>query len=65
MQRLLDGDQAAIKNRMREILSQPAFRYYAGTDKEGLREKVLAWMKEIARQGIGLLYLPKTVGGAG
>ncbi len=63
MQRLLDGDQAEIKNRMRQILSQPAFRYYAGTDKDGLREKVMAWMKEIARQGIGGLFLPKTVGG--
>ena len=63
MRRLLDGDQAEIKNRMRRILSQPAFRYYAGTDKEGLREKVMAWMKEIARQGIGGLFLPKSVGG--
>ena len=63
MQRLLDGDQAEIKNRVRQILSQPAFRYYAGTDTDGLREKVMAWTKEIARQGIGGLYLPKAVGG--
>ncbi len=63
MQRLLDGDQAEIKHRMRRILSQPAFRYYAGTDKDGLREKVMAWMKEIARQGIGGLFLPRSVGG--
>ena len=63
MQRLLDGDQAPIKNRMRQILSQPGFRYYAGTDTAGLREQVLVWMKEIARQGIGNLFLPKSVGG--
>ncbi len=63
MQRLLDGSQARIKNRVREIISQPGFRYYAGTDKEGLREKVMGWTREIARHGIGKLFLPKTVGG--
>lgn len=63
MQRLLDGDQREIKERMRLLLSQPAFRYYAGTDKEGYREKVLAWTKEVARQGIGGLAMPKGCGG--
>ena len=63
MQRLLDGEQAEIKNRVRQILSQPAFRYYAGTDKDGLRDKVMVWTKELARHGIGGLYLPKSVGG--
>ncbi len=63
MQRLLDGDQAEIKNRVRAILAQPGFRYYDGTDKEGLREKVLAWTRELARQDIGWLFLPRSVGG--
>ena len=60
---LLDGDQAAIKNRMRAILAQPSFRYYDGTDKEGLRDRVFDWTREIARQGIGFLFMPKSVGG--
>ena len=63
MRALLDGEQAAIKNRVRAMLSQPSFRYYDGTDKEGLRAKVFEWTREIARQGIGFLYLPKSVGG--
>ena len=63
MRRLLDGDQADVKERMRMLLSQPAFRYYAGTDKEGLRDKVFGWTKEIARQGLGGLAMPKSCGG--
>ncbi len=64
MRTLLDGEQAAVKNRVRTMLSQPSFRYYGGTDKEGLRTKVFEWTREIARQGIGFLYLPKSVGGS-
>ena len=64
MRRFVDGEQAAIKNRVRAILSQPSFRYYPGTDKEGLRTQVFEWAKEIARQGIGGMFMPKSVGGA-
>ena len=63
MQRLLDGDQAEIKHKIRAILSQPDFRYYDHTDTPGLRERVLAWTRELARQDIGWLFLPRTVGG--
>ena len=63
MQRLLDGDQVEIKNKVRAILSQPAFRYYPDTDTPGLREKVLAWTRELARQDVGWLFLPKSIGG--
>ncbi len=64
MRALFDGEQAAIKNRVRGILAQPSFRYYGGTDTPGLRAKVFEWTREIARQGIGFLYLPKSVGGS-
>ena len=63
MRRFLDGEQAAIKNKVRALLCRPEFRYYEGTDKEGLREKVFGWSKEIANQGIGGLFMPKSVGG--
>ena len=63
MQRLLDGDQVEIKDKIRAILSQPSFRYYPDTDTPGLREKVLAWTRELARQDIGWLFLPKSIGG--
>ena len=64
MQEFLDGEQADTKNRMRLLLSQPQFRYYAGTDTPGLRDKVFGWTKEIARQGIGALFMPAGAGGA-
>ncbi len=64
MRRLLDGDQAAVKNRVRALLSQPSFRYYPGTDKDGLRAQVFEWTKLIARQGFGGMFMPKSVGGA-
>ncbi|MBV9658945.1 MAG: acyl-CoA dehydrogenase family protein [Verrucomicrobia bacterium] len=63
MQKLLDGDQPEIKARMRLLLAQPAFRYYAGTDTPGLRDKVFGWAKELARQGIGALFMPRFAGG--
>ncbi len=63
MLHLLDGGQSAIKQKVRDILSQPTFRYYDGTDTAGLREKVLGWTRELAQQGIGWLFLPRAVGG--
>ena len=63
LRRFLDGDQAAIKNRVRALLSRPEFRYYEGTDTVGLRERVFGWAKEIAKEGIGGLFMPKSVGG--
>ena len=63
MRRLLDGDQAEIKNKVRAILAQPSFRYYPETDTAGLREKVLEWTRELARQDVGWLFLPKSIGG--
>ena len=65
MQAFLDGEQADVKNRMRLLLSQPQFRYYAGTDTPGLRDKVFGWTKEIARQGIGAFFMPPEAGGEG
>ena len=63
MRRFLDGEQAAIKNKVRALVSRPEFRYYEGTDKEGLRDKVFGWAKTIANEGIGGLFMPKSVGG--
>ena len=63
LRRFLDGDQAAIKNRVRALLCRPEFRYYEGTDTVGLRERVFGWAKEIANQGIGGLLMPRSVGG--
>ena len=64
MRRFVDGEQAAIKNRVRALLSQPSFRYYPGTDKDGLRAVVFDWAKEVALAGFGGMFMPKSVGGA-
>ena len=64
MRRFVDGEQAAIKNRVRALLSQPSFRYYPGTDKDGLRAQVFDWAKEVAHAGFGGMFMPKSVGGA-
>ncbi len=63
MQRLLDGDQAEMRNKVRDLLSRPEFAYYEGSDKEGQREQTLAWAKLIAKAGISGLFFPKSVGG--
>ncbi|MFQ5399989.1 MAG: acyl-CoA dehydrogenase [Anaerolineae bacterium] len=65
MTRLLDGEYAELRRRLRLLLSDPAFTYYPGTDKEEHREQVLAWAKILARQGIGALSYPEAYGGKG
>ncbi len=65
MGRLLDGRHADLRRRLRTLLSDPAFAYFPGGDKETCREQVLAWAKILARQGIGALSYPVEVGGGG
>lgn len=63
LQRLLDGDQAEIRDRVKQLITQPEFRYYDGTDIEGYRDQVLKWVKQIADAGIGRIGLPRSLGG--
>ena len=66
LQRLLDGDQAPIRRRVREILSRPSFRYLppdASIDRQ--REAASGWCQELADEGIGALLLPAEYGGRG
>ncbi len=65
MTRLLDGDHAAIRNRVRELLCQPEFRYEYGLDRAAYRERVLTWAKRLAAEGVGALSFPQAQGGAG
>ena len=66
LQRLLDGEQAPVRRRVREILSRPSFRYLppdAGIDAQ--RAAASAWCQELADEGIGaLLSRPNTAAGA-
>ena len=64
MQRLLDGDQAAVRARVRAILSRPSFRYLPLTASIAeQREQAFRWCGELADEGIGLLAVPKKHGG--
>ena len=65
MQRLLDGEQAVVRARVRAILSRPSFRYLdpAASIAEQ-REQAFRWCRELADDGVGLLAVPKADGGA-
>ena len=63
LQALLDGDQKAIRDRVKQIVTQPHFRYYTGTDTAEYREKVFQWCLELAREGIGKIGYPAAAGG--
>lgn len=64
MQALLDADQAEIKQRMRNLLSDPVFSYdRISPVKEEFRETVLEWCKLLADQGLGALAYPVEGGG--
>ncbi len=63
LQRLLDGDNAEIRNSIKKLITQPEFRYYNGTDVAEQRRQILAWTKRIADAGIGRIVMPHSVGG--
>ncbi len=63
MQALLDGEQKAVRDRVKQILTRPHFRYYAGTDTAEYREQVFQWCLELAREGIGKIGYPAAAGG--
>lgn len=63
MTHLLDGDQAAIRQRVRALLTEPTFAYVNLPDKAHYRDHVLGWCKRLAAEGLGALAYPKAYGG--
>jgi acyl-CoA oxidase len=63
LQRVLDGDHAEIRNWVKQLITQPEFRYYDGNDMVVQRRQVVAWVKRIADAGIGRIFLPRSLGG--
>ena len=62
----LDGRLAPLRDRIRTLLCDPAFRYPdTETPKEEMREIVLGWTQLLADQGIGALAFPQYAGGKG
>ena len=63
MQRLLEGEYSEIRAVVKQLITQPEFRYYEGTDVEEYRRKVLGWFKRIADTGIGRAFMARSAGG--
>jgi acyl-CoA oxidase len=63
LQLLLDGAHAEVRNSVKQIITQPEFRYYEGNDVAGYRKQVLTWTKRLATSGIGRIFMSRSVGG--
>ncbi len=59
----LDGDQKEIRDRIRQLLRDPFFKYEYIADKEKYREKTLHQLKALAEQGLGAYAFPTEFGG--
>jgi acyl-CoA oxidase len=61
---VLDGHLAPLRDRIRALLCDPAFRCPdTETPKEAMREIVLGWTRLLAEQGLGALAFPAYAGG--
>lgn len=60
---LLDGDQAALRCRVRRLLASPAMRRTLVPDTAQQRRRVLDWTVRLAEEGLGALAYPPSVGG--
>src|SRR5277367_3641801 len=58
LQRLLDGEHAETRSFVKELVTQPDFQYYDGTDIGIYRRKVLDWTRRLAATGIGRIFMP-------
>ena len=48
----LDGEHGAIRDRVRELLADPQFRFVSELSTEAYREQVLSWLKAVASSGL-------------
>lgn len=60
---ILDGEQATIINKVKEVISRPEFKYETSTDIFVYREKVLEWCRILAKENLGNMAYPKKYGG--
>jgi len=63
LQLLLDGVHAEIRNSIKQLITQPEFRYCDGNDVAIYRKQILAWTKRLAATGIGRIFMSRSVGG--
>ena len=60
---ILDDDYAEVRNKVKQILSDPAFKLETIPVKEEFRERVLKWCQLLADQGLGATSYPVEYGG--
>lgn len=64
LRRVVDGPHREIRDRVRSLLRDPAFRRPdPETPDDEYRDVVLGWCERLAEQGIGALAYPKYAGG--
>ena len=60
---ILDGEQAGIIKKVKEVISRPEFAYETSTDINVYRETVYNWCKILADENLGNMAYPKRHGG--
>lgn len=60
---ILDGEQAPIIKKVKEVITRPEFEYETSTDVSVYRERVLEWCKLLAKENLGNMAYPKRYGG--
>jgi len=65
MRACMDGDRAAIRERVFKVMHRPIFNIHRVQAMSLYREQVLACLRELAREGIGAIAFPKEYGGEG
>lgn len=65
MQKILDGNQAELIQKVKLIISRPEFAYQDHESIRKQRELVLEWCKLLAKEGMGSWAFPKEFGGKG
>ena len=64
MTALLDGEHAALRDKIRTLLRDSVFQYERDLSTTAYRERILYWCQRIAEQGLGALAYPTAQGGA-
>jgi acyl-CoA oxidase len=59
----LDGEHKAMRDRVRELLGDPQFRFVSELSTQAYREQVLSWLKAIASSGLLEHAYPKGLTG--
>jgi acyl-CoA oxidase len=65
MTTLLDGEQAEIINKVKQIINAREFSLEKNPDINAYREEVLEWCKVLADKGLGAYAYPEAYGGKG